>query len=285
MDVRLELTEHRWHDLRTALAAATERFADLLLSCRDPDLPAIGHWSVAEVAAHAAIVSRMQAGFLRSPAAPLGVPEIDRLLASATLGDFARLNDAALRAFPERSPEVLARDLREGVADVVELSADADPHRSARWLGDSRMPVASLLAHQLNEILLHGWDIARAVSLPWRVPSAEAALAFEVFLVQLLGGEHTGHLFGDGSGRGRRLRVEFRSAHTTPVVLVSGEGRVGADPPGGGADARVRFEPGALMLTVFRRTPLARAVATGRIVATGPRPWVAVSYLRRMRTP
>lgn len=283
--MRLELTERRWLGLRTALADATERFAALVLSGQAAVRPAVGHWSPLDCAAHTAVVARMNAGFLTSPAAPLGVPELDRLVASSTLGDIGALNEILLRAFPDRTPATLVRHLREGVDDLLRDSADVDPHAPATWIGGSGMPAAALLAHLLNEILLHGWDVSRALARPWRVPSHEAAFAFEVFLVQLLGGEDTRRLFGPGSGRGRPLRVEFRSPHTTPVVLFNGDGRIGADPPEAGADARVRFEPGALMLTVFRRTRLARAVATGRIVASGRRPWDAVSYLRRMHTP
>ncbi|MFT7840539.1 maleylpyruvate isomerase N-terminal domain-containing protein [Saccharothrix sp. BKS2] len=288
--MRLELTDQRWHDLRAALDGATDRFTRLLLDVRDPDRPAPDRpravrWTAAETAAHTAVVAHLNAGLLHAPATPLGAPAVDPLVAATTLGDIAHLNDVALREFPTRSPEALARWLREGVSLLLDRSADRDPHEPAHWLGDARLPVASLLAHQLNEVLLHGFDIARAHSLPWRVPSAEAALAFDLFLVSLLGSRETGRLFGAGGGQGRTVRVEFRSAHTTPVVLVNGGGRIGAEPPDGGADARIRFEPAALMLTIFRRTPLARAVATGRVVASGRRPWAALTYMRRMRTP
>jgi uncharacterized protein (TIGR03083 family) len=287
--LRLELSDRRWQDLRHALDGAADRFARLLLDLRDADRPApgnrqVGRWTAAETAAHTAVVAHLNAGMLHAPSAPLGVPEVDRLIPRTTLGDIAHLNEVALREFPDRAPEVLAQRLREGVSLLLRHSADRDPAEPAPWLGGSRLTVASLLAHQLNEILIHGSDIARAHSLPWRVPSAEAAFAFDLFLVRLLGGDK-GRLFGDSAGQGRPVRVEFRSAHTTPVVLVNGGGRIGVDPPGSGADARVRFEPGTLMLTIFRRTSLARAVATGRVVATGRRPWVALTYLRRMNTP
>ncbi|MCP2167739.1 TIGR03083 family protein [Goodfellowiella coeruleoviolacea] len=283
--MRLELSDQRWPGLRAALRDAADRFAALVLACPDEHRAAVGAWTAAEVAAHTAIVARLNAGLLRDPAAPLGVPELDRLIARTTLGGIAHLNDVALREYPERSPLLLARALRDAVAHLLDHSRALDPGAPATWLGGARLPVAALLAHQLNEILLHGHDIARACGLAWHIPSAEAAFAFELFLVRLLGSEDTGRLFDRGAREGRPLAVEFRSPHTDPVVLGSGGGRITAGPPTGTADARVRFEPAALMLTVFRRVRLARAVLTGRVVVTGPRPWTAVTYLRRMRTP
>lgn len=282
--MRVELTEDRWHDLRASLAAATDRFAGLLLAPAERDRR-VGRWNSGEIAAHVAIVAHLNAGFLRTPSAPTGHPELDHLVATSSLGDIAHLNDMALREHPERSPAVLAGRLREGVGLLLDRTAGLDPLAPARWLGGATLPAVSLVAHLLNEILLHGFDLARARSLPWRLPSGEAGLAFDLFLVSLLGGTDRGLLFGTGAGRGKLIRIEFRSPHTTPVVLVVGGGRVGADPPGGQVDARVRFEPGALMLAAFRRVSLLRAVATGRIVATGRRPWAAATYVRGMNTP
>ncbi|MFD9737207.1 maleylpyruvate isomerase N-terminal domain-containing protein [Umezawaea sp. NPDC059074] len=282
--MRVELADDRWHDLRSSLAAATDRFTGLLLAPGERDRR-VGRWRSGEIAAHVAVVAHLNAGFLRAPSAPTGHPLIDRLVRTSSLGDIGHLNDVALREHPERSPSVLAERLRDGVGLLLDRSADLDPLAPARWLGGATLPAASLVAHMLNEVLLHGHDLARARSLPWRLPSREAGLAFDLFLVSLLGGTDRGCLFGPGAGQGRVIRIEFRSPHTTPVVLVTGGGRIGADPPGGRVDARVRFEPGALMLAAFRRVSLSRAVATGRIVATGRRPWAAATYVRGMNTP
>ncbi|MCE6997160.1 hypothetical protein LZG04_20480 [Saccharothrix sp. S26] len=80
--------------------------------------------------------------------------------------------------------------------------------------------------------------------------------------------------------------AHLRSKHTTPVVLSSDNGRLSVQPAAGRrSDAQVRFDPAAMMLTIFRRTRLARAVLTGEVFAFGRRPWAAVTYLRGMRSP
>ncbi|MDQ2583678.1 hypothetical protein CKY47_06695 [Saccharothrix yanglingensis] len=286
-DVEPALTDQRWQELRGALADASARFGRLITEHREPERRAVGTWTVAEAAAHTAIVSHLDAGMLTGSS---GDPELDRRIPGTTLGDLADLNALALRRFPLDSAGAIADHLREGVALLLERSADLDPRAPATWLGGSRLTVGFLLAHLLNEVLLHGVDVAGPESDAWHVPSAEAALAFDHFFVGLLSAEEKGILFGPpgaaGRGGGRQVSVELRSSRTIPVVLTTdGSGGATVAPAGGPADARIDFEPAAFMLTVFRRTGVDSALASGRLVVSGRNPAVGVEYLRRTQTP
>lgn len=288
--MELALTDQRWRDLRDALAEVTHRFTRLLRDCRAPDRLAVGKWSVAETAAHTAIVARLNATMIVDGPSPLGDPALDRLARESTFAEFGRLNDAALDHYPDRSPEGLAHRLHEDVDLLLARADGVDPRELRPWLGGARLPAASHVAHQLNETLIHGLDIARATGVPWQISADHAALTFDVFLMRLLGGD-SGRLLGGSrtpgsGGTPGRIAIEFRSKHTTPVVLTRDGGRLSVEPPGDGeVDARVRFDPATMMLTIFRRTRLARAVVTGKVFASGRRPWAAVDYLRGMRSP
>lgn len=282
--MELELTDRRWRDLRAALAGAADRFARMVLACPTPDRRTIGDWSAVDTAAHVAIVARLNAGLIDGNRSPLDEPELDRLWLESSFGAFARLNDMSLDHFPEREPEVVANRLLEEVDLLLSRAGDIDPHEIRPWLGGANFPAASHVAHQLNEILIHGLDIARAIDVPWHISTEEAAFTFDLFLMHLLGGD-SGKLLG-GGGMPGRVAIEFRSKHTTPVVLTSDNGRISVEPPNGGkVDARIRFDPATMMLTVFRRERLVRAVATGKVFAFGRRPWAAVTYLKGMRSP
>ncbi|PSL51707.1 uncharacterized protein (TIGR03083 family) [Saccharothrix carnea] len=282
--MELDITDQRWQDARDALTAATERFTRMLLDCRTPDRRTIGEWSVADTAAHVAIVARLDAGLIDGDPAPLDAPELDRGWQEASLGGFARLNALTLEHFPERALDVVSNTLLDEVDLLLTRAKDVDPRELRPWLGGAQLPAASHVAHQLNETLIHGLDIARALDVPWDISAHEAALTFDLFLMPMLGGR-SGRLLAGGGNPGR-LTLEFRSKHTTPVVLTSDNGRLHVAPADGRkTDARVRFDPATMMLTIFRRTRLARAVATGTVFAFGRRPWAAVSYLRGMRSP
>ncbi|WP_447007806.1 maleylpyruvate isomerase family mycothiol-dependent enzyme [Saccharothrix isguenensis] len=287
--MELALTDQRWRELRDALADVSHRFDRLLRDCRTPDLRAVGNWSVAETAAHTAIVARLNAALIADDPSPLGYPELDRLAGESSFADFGRLNDTALDHYPDHSTEASANRHRDQVDLLLARADDVDPHELRPWLGSARLPAATLVAHQLNETMIHGLDIARALDVPWPIPTRYAALSFDVFLMQLLGGDSGRLLTGGPPGRGGapgRVVIGFRSKHTTPVVLTRDDGRLSIDPPDGGkVDATVRFDPTAMMLTIFRRTRLARAVVTGKVFASGRRPWAAVGYLRGMRSP
>lgn len=283
--MELEITDQRWQDLRDALAAATDRFTRVLLDCTTPQRTVIGDWTVADTAAHVAIVGRLNAGLIAADLDPLDEPDLDRGWQESGLGGFARLNALSLDHFPERDLTVVANRLQEEVDLLLIRAKDVDPRAPRPWLGSATLPAASHVAHQLNEVLIHGLDIARALGVPWHISTHEAALTFDLFLMRMLGGD-SGNLLRGGGGYPGRVAIEFRSRHTTPIVLTNDHGRLSISAPGAEkVDAQVRFDPAGMMLTVFRRIPIARAVLTGKVFVFGRHPLAAVGYLRGMRSP
>ena len=114
------------------------------------------------------------------------------------------LNALVLSDFPERDIGVLVKGLLTDIDEVLRVTEDADPATPLSWLGDSRVPLAGVLARLVNELQIHGWDIARALKLPWTVPPEDAALFFDLFLVGALSHD-TGHLLDtDEPPRGSR---------------------------------------------------------------------------------
>jgi hypothetical protein len=168
---------------------------------------------------------------------------------------------------------------------MLTASQSRDPVETFAWLGGARLPLAGMLAHMVNELLIHGNDIARAVKVPWAMPAQDAALFFDLFYVGLASGQ-TGRLL-DGGRRPleRRIAVEFRSGYTTPVTIMVRNGRVTAEPPGPRVDATVRFDPAALNMMLFGRISRSRAILTRKIVITGRRPWLLPAFLRTIRAP
>lgn len=137
----------------------------------------------------------------------------------------------------------------------------------------------------VNEMLIHGNDIARAVKVPWAMPQADAALFFEIFYMGLASGDMGRILEGGRRPLKRRIAVEFRSEYTTPVTVVVHNGQVTTEPIGPGADATVRFDPVTLNMMLFGRISKPRAILTRKIVLGGRRPWLVLAFLRTIRAP
>lgn len=51
---------------------------------------------------------------------------------------------------------------------------------------DVEVPFSTMLGIELSEVLVHGFDIARAARLPWSIDPGHAVLTHEVYLPLLL---------------------------------------------------------------------------------------------------
>ncbi len=279
------ITKDRWQEVRRVYRETGDRFAELVAAAANPDAMVTDDWTAADTVAHVAMIAGMYTSLLR-PEDDTGLVYGGRDQAEKTTVDTVSvLNALALRNFPERNVGVLVVELRADIEEVLRVTENADPETPITWLGNSKVPLAGVLAHFVNELQIHGWDIARALKLPWMLPSRDAALFFELFVVGLLRND-VGHLLDtEVPPRDRRIAVAFESAYTTPVVLVLHQGRVTVEEPGGRVDAKIRFDPPALNLMLFHRIGKVRAAVTGKVVVTGPRLWLLPAFLRVVRLP
>ncbi|GAA3944544.1 hypothetical protein Aau02nite_60580 [Amorphoplanes auranticolor] len=242
-------------------------------------------WTVADSAAHVLSLVSLYVTFFDPDAETLPVPDLHRILSATTVDTVNRANAIVLANLCERSPERLARDLDSALARLLSASRACDPEMPIPWLGDARVPAVGVLAHLVNEFLLHGWDMAKALGRAWPIPDADAGLFFEQFLVGMIRHDH-GILLETGSRTSARpISVDFRSAYTAPTLLVLEGRRVRIGDRGEPADARITFRPAGLNLMLFGRTSIARALLRRDVTVSGPRPWLLVPFIRVMHLP
>lgn len=271
--------DDRWERVREAVARNGARFIELTRT-GDPAAMATREWTVADSAAHLlSIVSWYATKF----AADEG--QADRTFSTVTVDTLKHANAKVLTGVPQRDPERLATELRSSLDRLLEVSAGCDPARSFRWLGDSLLPAAGVLAHLMNEFLVHGWDMARALDRDWPIEDADSALFVELFLVGMIRLDTGTLLETDARPPAKPIAVEFRSAHTDPVTIVLEGRRVHVGGPHEHADARVTFRPAGFLLYLFGRTSLPRALLHRDLKVGGPRPWLLPAYLRVMHLP
>lgn len=280
----MTITQARFTAVREALPQVGGRFADLVAGVPDPSARAVGSWSIVETAAHVGFIALMYTSMVRGDDGSLPLPGLAEPMDTASIDTVSRMNALALDAYPERDPALLAARLRADIAEVLAVSADLDPAEPVRWLGGARVPVAGVLAHLVNELLIHGLDIARAARRPWPIPASYEALFFELFLVGMVRND-MGSLLDDAKPSPRRIAVEFRSAYTSPVVLVLQHGALRACEPGVPVDVRIRFDPAVMLPMMFGRISRARAALTGGVRVSGRRPWLLPEFLRTLRMP
>ena len=279
------ISPQRWTEVRAAVQEVAERFCALVLAS-DPDAMATADWTVADTAAHVAAISWQYTSLVISYDTERPIDGVRELLLSTTVDNIhTGLNEAMRRNFTQRDPAALVATLRSSVAKVLELTQDADPASTVVWLGGASLPRAGLLAHLTNEMLLHGRDIARAGGRPWPIPEPQAALFFELFVVEIIRNGVGVLLDVAGPPRPGRIAVEFRSAYTAPVAIVVTDGVVSVEEPGRDVDVRLFFRPAALNLMLFHRVGRVRTVLSGGVRVWGRRPWLLPAFLAKVRLP
>ncbi|MFU8852209.1 hypothetical protein ACNAW0_14675 [Micromonospora sp. SL1-18] len=280
----MAMTHDQWQAVRTTFRETGDRFAEMVCAARDPHALATVSWTVAETAAHVAALASLATHVVAPDDVP-ALKEISDSIPTTTCDTVADLNALTLRHFTERDLVVLAHRLRTDIGLLLRITRDLDPGQTVEWLGESRVPVCGIVAHLLNELHIHGRDIARAGRTPWEVRPEDAALFFELFLVGLTRHGY-GRLLDNGEPpRERRIAVAFRSPYTTPVTLVLQRGLVAVEEPGRDSDVRLSFDPVTLNLMLFGRLSKARSVLTGKVVIGGRRPWLLPAFLRKLRLP
>lgn len=281
----VDVADEQWNVVRGSLRRTCERFAALVSSVPDARARATARWSVADIAAHVTAIAWIDTTLLEPGADPFPMPGLTEQIAATAVDDVHGFNDVVLSHFTERDPSLIVSMLRGYVSRMLDASAGRDPAETFAWLGGARLPLAGMLAHMVNELLIHGNDIARALKLPWTMPPEDAALFFDLFYVGLASGDMGRVLEGSKRPVKRRIAVELRSGYTTPVTLVVRGGRLTAEPAGSAPDATVQFDPATLNMMLFGRISKVRAVLTRKLVIGGRRPWLLGAFLRTVRAP
>lgn len=270
-----ELAQLNRAEARAAITDATDRFTALLRTTKDIGLPVPGtDWTVAETAAHVAIVlTGFNAAVARKPLGLTPEQYVD--------GDFptrlAACNALTLDLVDRTSAASLADMITSGAQRFQHLVERAEPDRECDtpWYGAGRTrTVDCLTALALGELTLHGRDIAYGTSRRWPISSDHATLIL---------GTVCPHMWPlvvrPEAGRRAPITYEVRLRRRGPrYVLRIADGTAQVEAPGGPVDCVLSVDPVTFLLVSYGRMPYARALRRGGIVATGRRPWLGPRY-------
>ncbi|MBY8881778.1 SCP2 sterol-binding domain-containing protein [Actinacidiphila acidipaludis] len=250
--------------LADALELVAERTAGLLRGCADASVPIPGaEWTVAEAAAHLALANELMAGLATGRALPYG---------DGTPGSLAAANAASLAAFPERDPAVLAdavvRHARAFTEAAATRSAD-EPVVSP--LGP--MDLALLGSYLLTHMLGHAYDMAVALR---RTPPVDAELV-ALTMPFLRWGMPRVVDARAAAGHGGCYLLRVRGGGRFAVTFTDGTARVDAEPPRR-PDCTILTEPVTFFLIALGRCSPTAAIARGKVLAWGRKPWLAPRF-------
>ena len=236
--------------------------------------PAIGHWGTGEVACHVSHVIRYDGDSLAGRA----LPESELRPSAVSV-----LTDAELEADPERDLSVLADRIEGQLAEFLALSA-APPADEATWLGGIKLPASAVVCHLLEELLVHGFDLAHATKQEWTIAPAHASLAIAGAAMEILNAAGPTAFVDPEKARGFRARIAGRLRGHDRFTLVFDDGlRVepGISPP---IDVHLSADPASMLLILLGRVSPWKSLLKGKVVAWG-RVWLMPRMLRVMSPP
>lgn len=268
-----------WTAVRTTVKGVGSKVAQLVRETPAANgAPALGTWSVSDLAAHLTHVWEFDT--LQAQGAPSPVDDLFRL---------KDLTETLVTGEGDKSPALLADRVDAAVAGFLEATRDLPSDLPREWLGGVPLTVAGLASHAVSESLLHGHDLAKATGRPWSIERDEAVVAVDGFNFAVLA-DPTAHAFvldRDAIGDVRAtFRIKLRGGPQVWFVF-PGDGtfRLERTRPPGPVDCHVVADPRALLLVIWGRLSQWPAIARGSLLAYGRKPWLGLRLVSFFRTP
>jgi hypothetical protein len=277
-----------WVQQQAALREAVGRVTALLRSSPDPAQPALGSWSLGEVAMHLSQVWVAVPGLARADLSEMFniLPEVagpagDSLVPA--IWDLDKFTMRAVEADPERGLAVLADRIEERAERYLAGLAGHAPDEPRTWLVQgATVPQQMLTCHLLSETIMHGFDMAQAAGQPWPIGPVPASMVLSGFVMQVIRAlPPTDLVVRDRAGDATAtFDLRIRGSRSWHLVFTNGELRA-EDPAPRRVDCHISAEPEAMLLLMWGRRSQWRAIARGQIVAWGRKPWLGTA-LRSM---
>lgn len=279
-----------WRKAAKYLAAEVKRVVPMLRSVGHPDAPALGTWKASDVAVHLS-----QAWIAVPGLAKADLSEVRSLLPDIAdagrslipdLWDLGAVTREGVAVEPERDMSVLAGRIEERAAHYL-AGIGGTPTDRRPWLVEgTEAALVTLTCHLLNETLVHGWDIATADGRPWELPSAHAAAAFDGFIAPVIQSLEPRTMVNQELAAGLRATIEVRLKGGRRHVFAFDDGELSLEAPSKRPiDCIIDADPAAFLLVVWGRMDQAQAIGQRKLVASGPKDWLALRLRGLMRNP
>ncbi|MFN2594371.1 MAG: maleylpyruvate isomerase family mycothiol-dependent enzyme [Actinomycetota bacterium] len=255
-------------DVTATLESNLPAFVELVRSAK-PDAIAIGQWTARDVATHLTFVFDHYREIVTGVGA--GADSFDEsarhaqaFIDGSDLGSMSDIADAI-----DNSSKLFLETVR---------SLDGDP--IVPYVGGIPIAASCVVATCLGEILVHGYDIARATTQPWDIDAHAAALVLKGISAV------TVHFVNEEAARGFRARYDIGLRHESHMHYVFDDGTLTIEEPSNDrVDVHISADPPTLLLMGYGRISPTKPALTGKLLAWGRKPWLSVKMATLIRNP
>lgn len=263
-----------WKAAQDAVVAASDRLTALIRSASTPSAPALGEWDFTDLAVH--ISHALDAvNALAQGAGPI----------MDSIWDLGTMTKVLVGGEGKRPLGEIADRIQAGTTQFLDTVRRAGEAEVRTWfVPGSEYTVVNLTCHVLNELTVHGYDLARAQGVPWPIERSHAALILDGFLLPTVSVVGTSLL----TPAGTKARAVFE-------IRVRGGGRWWFCFTGGGltvttarqarVDCHLSVDPEAFLLVSWGRIGQWGPILRGKLTAYGRKPWLGLAFRSWLRNP
>jgi hypothetical protein len=285
-------SEIDWQQSQDALRDEVARVTVLLRSIQDARPHAVGQWNLGEVAMHLSQAWVTVPGLARRDLSRLYevVPSIADVAGESVVRDMWDLGEVtklAVKSDPERNPAVLADRIEQRAKEYFGECAGHAPDELRPWLVEgTTVPLSALTGHLLNETVMHGYDIARAVGREWQIEPAHAAMVVRQFFVPVLQALDPRTMVNGAKAAGLRATYDVRLRGHDRLHFLFDDGSLKVEEPSSRpVDCHISADPSAFFMVFWTRQSQWNAIAKGKLMAWGRKPWLGPRFRPLLRNP
>lgn len=250
-----------------ALRACMSDLVSALRTVREPTATAVGTWSIRDVAVHLGDSFQVHHGIMRGD--PVSVERVEQI---------GEVNQRLIDENPEHDMNRLADRFETTALPYLEELERRDDE-IVTWAGQE-VPVSAVIAADIGECIVHGYDISQAEGRPFPIDPHHAALTGKGVSPM------TRHYVDEDATRDMHavFRLQLRGQWGLDFIFDHGTLEI-EEPNGLTPDVRISADPVAFLLTGYGRIPIWKPVVTGQIVAFGRKPWLALKFQQLLKNP
>lgn len=285
-------TKSDWQRSQDALRKEVRRVTTLLRSIQDPRAHAVGQWDLGEVAMHLSQIWMGLPDLARRDLSRVHevVPGAGGFAGDWLIRDMWELDETTIlgvKSDPERDPGALADRIEARAEEYLSECAGADPNAPRPWLIEGvTVRQSTLTYHLLSETIMHGYDIAHAARRPWRIEPAHAAMVLSRFNLAIAHAVGPRAFVNTANAAGVRATydVRIRGGDSFHFIFDDGDLKV-EEPSPRRVDCHLSVDPVAFLMVFWARQNQWPAIAQGKLLAWGRKPWLGPQLRGLIRNP
>ena len=191
------------------------------------------------------------------------------------------LNARQMQRVDTREVHELAAQLLAALRSLrMTIDSFSDPTPTFHFHGGELVDAYSALGILLGELIVHGYDIASSLGSPWPIVPSHVGMVVDGINPILPGWLDARR--SDRHNATYELRLRGQATH----VYAFSDGILQVNPPDPPPiDVHISGDPVATLLVLYKRRSQWPSILTGKLLAWGRRPWLALTFGSRIHRP